>query len=141
MSKLNRDIIYLILKELQNDNKSLYSCLMVNRTWCVTALPFLWKNPLKFCRTDNSKNIWAFCNRKGENCREKPILYLYAKYDSWAEICPEIVLTQKKIFPAVSPLFIAKGPYIGITNNTLVEVDGTKPSCDKTLNSVCSRFV
>src|SRR6266480_2461291 len=55
--------------------------------------------------------IWAFCNRKGGNCREKPILHLYAKYDFWAEICPEIVLTQKKIFPAVSPLFIAKGPY------------------------------
>src|SRR5205814_1662628 len=57
------------------------------------------------------ESIWAFCNRKGGNCREKPILHLYAKYDSWAEICPEIVLTQKKNFPAVSPLFIAKGPY------------------------------
>src|SRR2546423_2909364 len=56
-------------------------------------------------------DIWAFCNRKGGNCREKPILHLYAQYDSWAEICPEIVLTQKKNFPAVCPLFIAKGPY------------------------------
>src|SRR5436305_9810343 len=52
--------------------------------------------------------LFAFCNRKRGNCREKPILHLYAKYDSWAEICPEI---QKKIFPAVSPLSIAKGPY------------------------------
>ncbi|GBC47220.2 hypothetical protein GLOIN_2v1761545 [Rhizophagus irregularis DAOM 181602=DAOM 197198] len=34
MSKLNRDIIYLILQELQDDKKSLYSCLSVNKTCC-----------------------------------------------------------------------------------------------------------
>ncbi|RGB25485.1 hypothetical protein C1646_771652 [Rhizophagus diaphanus] len=34
MSKLNEDVIFLILKELQNDPSSLYSCLLINRTWC-----------------------------------------------------------------------------------------------------------
>src|SRR5437762_195188 len=76
--------------------------------------------------------IWAFCNRKGGNCREKPILHLYAKYDSWAEICPEIVLTQKKIFPAVSPLFIAKGPYSQI--QTIIDHFIEKPNMEFTNN-------
>ncbi|PKY18354.1 hypothetical protein RhiirB3_431149 [Rhizophagus irregularis] len=47
MLKLNRDIIFLILKELQNDHKSFYSCLLVNRTWCEMAVPILWRDPAK----------------------------------------------------------------------------------------------
>ena len=42
---LNKDVLFLILKELKNYKKSLYSCLLVNRTWCVMAVPILWKNP------------------------------------------------------------------------------------------------
>ncbi|PKC08371.1 hypothetical protein RhiirA5_500021 [Rhizophagus irregularis] len=48
MSKLNRDIIYLILQELQDDKKSLYSCLSVNKTWCEMIIPILWNNPWKY---------------------------------------------------------------------------------------------
>src|SRR6266542_57890 len=44
---LNKDVLFLIFKELQNDSKSLYSCLLVNRTWCKIAVPILWKKPLK----------------------------------------------------------------------------------------------
>jgi hypothetical protein len=50
MSKLNRDVLYLILEELQNDKKSLYSCLLVNETWCNTIVPILWKNPWKYLK-------------------------------------------------------------------------------------------
>ncbi|PKK62774.1 hypothetical protein RhiirC2_789866 [Rhizophagus irregularis] len=58
MSKLNRDIIFFILKELQNDNKSLHSCLLVNRTWCETTAPILWKDPItRYDLTDNACNI------------------------------------------------------------------------------------
>src|SRR6266498_1625511 len=57
MLRLNEDVLILIFKELKNDKKSLYSCLLVNRTWCVTAVPILWKNPGQYCITDNSKNI------------------------------------------------------------------------------------
>src|SRR6266498_1633935 len=42
---LNKDILLLILEELQDDNKSLYSCLLVNRAWCETAVSILWKIP------------------------------------------------------------------------------------------------
>src|SRR5581483_7431120 len=47
MSKLNNDILYLITKELQNDNKTLYSCLTVNKSWCEIIIPILWKDPWK----------------------------------------------------------------------------------------------
>src|SRR6266542_6085236 len=45
MFMLNKDILFLIFKELQDDSKPLFSCLMVNRLWCETAIPILWKNP------------------------------------------------------------------------------------------------
>ncbi|RIA82330.1 hypothetical protein C1645_835525 [Glomus cerebriforme] len=50
MSKLDKDILFLILKELQeirlrNDSISLYPCLLVNKTWCEITVPILWKNP------------------------------------------------------------------------------------------------
>jgi hypothetical protein len=45
MSILNKDILFLIFEELQEDSKSLFSCLMVNRIWCETVIPILWKNP------------------------------------------------------------------------------------------------
>ncbi|EXX73912.1 uncharacterized protein OCT59_012707 [Rhizophagus irregularis] len=57
MSKLNKDILFLIFEELQDDPKSLFSCLMVNRLWCENAIPILWKNP--WCYNDinyNNKN-------------------------------------------------------------------------------------
>jgi hypothetical protein len=41
----NQDMLFLIFEELKNDQKSLYSCLLVNRTWCVTAVQILWRNP------------------------------------------------------------------------------------------------
>jgi hypothetical protein len=55
MSKLNKDVIFLVLKEFSNNRKFLHPCLLVNRTWCETAVPILWSNP--YCRTDNAKNI------------------------------------------------------------------------------------
>ncbi|UZO20257.1 uncharacterized protein OCT59_012683 [Rhizophagus irregularis] len=45
MAKLNKDILFLIFEELQVDSKSLFSCLMVNRIWCETVIPILWRNP------------------------------------------------------------------------------------------------
>src|SRR5688572_8768520 len=48
MSKLNKDILFLIFEELQDDLKSLFSCLMVNRIWCETVIPVLWRNPWRY---------------------------------------------------------------------------------------------
>jgi hypothetical protein len=58
MLKLNKDVIFLILEELQEDNKSLYSCLLVNRTWCETTVPILWRNPARqYYSTNNAYSI------------------------------------------------------------------------------------
>src|SRR3954462_8083215 len=46
MPELNKDVILLILKELQNDDKSIYPYLLINKTWCETTVPILWKNPV-----------------------------------------------------------------------------------------------
>src|ERR1700743_1707586 len=54
MSQLNKDILFLIFEELHDDSKSLFSCLMVNRTWCETVIPILWRNP--WCYAINYKN-------------------------------------------------------------------------------------
>ncbi|PKC60135.1 hypothetical protein RhiirA1_468464 [Rhizophagus irregularis] len=43
MTKLIDDILLLILTELRFDSASLYSCILVNRTWCCLAIPILWK--------------------------------------------------------------------------------------------------
>src|ERR1044072_8083452 len=48
MSKLNEDILSLIFEELQDDSKTLFSCLMVNRIWCKTVVPVLWRNPWRY---------------------------------------------------------------------------------------------
>src|SRR6185437_9441618 len=45
MSKLNKDVLFLLFEELQDDSKSLFSCLLVNRLWCETVVLVLWRNP------------------------------------------------------------------------------------------------
>jgi hypothetical protein len=54
MSKLNKDVLFLLFEELQNNSKCLFSCLMVNRIWCETAIPVLWRNP--WCYSFNYQN-------------------------------------------------------------------------------------
>ncbi|CAB4426092.1 unnamed protein product [Rhizophagus irregularis] len=48
MPNLNKDILFLIFEELQDDSKSLFSCLMVSRLWCETAVPVLWRDPWSY---------------------------------------------------------------------------------------------
>ncbi|RIA85855.1 hypothetical protein C1645_830176 [Glomus cerebriforme] len=47
MLMLNENILYLIFKEFQDYDPSLHSCLLVNKIWCETIIPILWKNPWK----------------------------------------------------------------------------------------------
>ncbi|PKY56026.1 hypothetical protein RhiirA4_475990 [Rhizophagus irregularis] len=58
MLRLCNDIIFLVLEEFQDDIKSLFSCLLINKTWCEAAVPILWRNPFKqFLITDESLKI------------------------------------------------------------------------------------
>ncbi|GBB84630.1 hypothetical protein RclHR1_01120018 [Rhizophagus clarus] len=53
MVKLNNDILHYIFQELNNDGKSLLSCLLVNKRWCELVIPILWKYPLKYFDTND----------------------------------------------------------------------------------------
>src|SRR5688572_8465611 len=60
MSKLNKDILFLLFEELQNDSKSLFSCLLVNRLWSDTVIPILWRNPWCCIKKESLYNIVIF---------------------------------------------------------------------------------
>ncbi len=55
MPKLNKDILFLIFEELQEDSKSLFSCLMIDKLWCETVIPILWRNPWSYTINYNNK--------------------------------------------------------------------------------------
>ncbi|EXX76183.1 uncharacterized protein OCT59_010128 [Rhizophagus irregularis] len=57
MPEFNRDILFLIFEELQEDSKSLFSCLMINRLWCETVVPILWKDPWRYNIKYANKNF------------------------------------------------------------------------------------
>src|SRR3954471_6464562 len=42
---LSDDVLRIIIIELRNEQGSLYSCILVNRSWCRIAMPILWQNP------------------------------------------------------------------------------------------------
>jgi hypothetical protein len=48
MLQFNEDVFFLIFEKLKNDKESLFSCLLVNKTWCVMVVPILWRNPSQF---------------------------------------------------------------------------------------------
>ncbi|GES74633.1 hypothetical protein GLOIN_2v1783316 [Rhizophagus clarus] len=55
MTKLNRDILYLIIEQLQDDKNTLASCLLVNKTWCEIIIPTLWRNPWEYLTKEKEK--------------------------------------------------------------------------------------
>jgi hypothetical protein len=46
MENINEDCLRLIVKEFKNNE--LYSCILVNKFWCRTAIQVLWSNPFRF---------------------------------------------------------------------------------------------
>ncbi|GES99168.1 hypothetical protein GLOIN_2v813753 [Rhizophagus clarus] len=57
MRPLNDDLLLQILKELEYERKTLHSCLLVNRTLCVMAVPILWRNLKPNSLTANSYDM------------------------------------------------------------------------------------
>jgi hypothetical protein len=57
MSNLNRDVLYLIIVQLQDDANTLCSCLLVSKTWCEIIIPILWKNPWKYFKRKNEMSL------------------------------------------------------------------------------------
>ncbi|PKY14944.1 hypothetical protein RhiirB3_427051 [Rhizophagus irregularis] len=72
MANLNKDILLLILEELQYDKNSLYSCLLVNKIWCETTVPILWMNPWKdLPRGKEKSQSNVFVSHLSNEVREK----------------------------------------------------------------------
>jgi hypothetical protein len=83
MSKLNRDILHLIFKELNNNNKALFACLSVNKIWCELIIPILWRDPWKYLNYQRSKSlldviISHFSDEKRNNLMIQLIQYTYS---------------------------------------------------------------
>ena len=57
MSKLNKDVLYLIFEELIDDKNSLYSLLLVNKIWCEVVVPILWRDPWRNLRTYKRRSL------------------------------------------------------------------------------------
>src|ERR1044072_909976 len=56
LSKLNKDILFLLFEELQSDSESLFRCLLVDKLWCETVIPILWRNPWGYDNLDYKGN-------------------------------------------------------------------------------------
>jgi hypothetical protein len=101
MSKLNRDILYLIFEELQDDDNALYSCLSVNRTWCESIVPILWKDPWKRLKEGKERsllNVIISCLSKesGNNLSQHFNLinsYQYSLFD-YISYCKHLNLSE-----------------------------------------------
>ncbi|PKC63385.1 hypothetical protein RhiirA1_463835 [Rhizophagus irregularis] len=77
MFNLNIDILILIFEELQynksirNVRNTLYSCLLVNKTWCSVIIPILWKNPWSSKKSNNNVIISHLSNEAKKNLRNQ----------------------------------------------------------------------
>ncbi|RIA81701.1 hypothetical protein C1645_864210 [Glomus cerebriforme] len=60
-SKLNYDCLRIIFEffDYYNDQDTLFKCLLVNRLWCESAVPYLWKDPFSIVRLkrENSRKL------------------------------------------------------------------------------------
>jgi hypothetical protein len=85
MSILIKDILLLIFEELQDDSKCLFSCLLVNKHWCETLVPVLWRNP------------WCY---NGINYSNKNYLFIIISYYLYDDI-KEFITNQKIQLPSI----------------------------------------
>jgi hypothetical protein len=83
MSKLNKDILFLIFEELKDDKKSLYSSILINKIWCEVAIPILWKDPWKNLIKERSllETVVSFLTNESRNYMISQGLNLLIKPD------------------------------------------------------------
>ena len=60
---LNRDVLYLIFEELQDDKQTLHSCIFVNKLWCEIIVPILWKDPWKYVGINEKLLSFRTCRK------------------------------------------------------------------------------
>jgi hypothetical protein len=102
MSVLNKDILFLTFEELKLGSNDLFSCLLVNRFWCETIIPILWRNPWRYeCKSS------LYC-----------IIIHYLSDD-----VKNLLTKQGVRLPSVSPLFdylsFCKSIHVNIINDII----------------------
>ncbi|GES75220.1 hypothetical protein GLOIN_2v1761545 [Rhizophagus clarus] len=130
MSKLNKDIIYLILQELQEDKKSLYSCISVDKTWCEIIIPILWNNPWKYLKIKNYKALFNITKQPSTK-----ILSSFVNHLSWDCL-------DNLSFPLLKSLKARSVPIEVLTNiisNTFGYLDEIK--IDRTIHNWIDYFL
>ncbi|CAJ0888285.1 17574_t:CDS:2 [Entrophospora sp. SA101] len=55
--KLTGDCLRIVLKELEEDKDTLYSCLLVNKLWCELTVEVLWSQPFRITRSSPSSKL------------------------------------------------------------------------------------
>ncbi|CAG8506990.1 2496_t:CDS:1 [Acaulospora morrowiae] len=77
-SGLPSDILTEIFENLEDENVTLFSCLLVKRSWCEAIVPILWRNPLKdvYEKNKNELPIMVQCGYNQILCIKKNLIYL-----------------------------------------------------------------
>ncbi|POG66676.1 hypothetical protein GLOIN_2v1780322 [Rhizophagus irregularis DAOM 181602=DAOM 197198] len=57
MTELNIDCLNLIFNELRKDKETLYSCLLVNKRWCLLVVPILWEKHTRYIYHEAEKKF------------------------------------------------------------------------------------
>jgi len=101
---LPADCLYEVFQHIEHDRQTLYSCILVNRLWCESAIESFWKNPFRFGLNSSIINTYTMCLGEDEktslvdegvilpNCEKGPTF-------NYADILQHISL--KKIYAAV----------------------------------------
>ncbi|CAG8507109.1 9541_t:CDS:1 [Scutellospora calospora] len=95
VTRIDIDCLVIILEFLQDSPISLFSCALVNRTWCKNALPILWRNPWHDSIIDANDPI-----------RRRRLLI--SKYIATLPFASKCILVQNKISlppPITNPIF------------------------------------
>ncbi|CAG8508386.1 27493_t:CDS:2 [Dentiscutata erythropus] len=93
-ARLPADCLYDIFNLLKDDIKSLHSCILVNRLWCETAIPYLWSHPFKrstppapslinilvACLSDDEKSVLVQNGIKLSSQLKRPPTFDYAAF-------------------------------------------------------------
>ena len=90
MSQLTADCLYEIFEYLENENETLRSCLLVNRSWCEIAVRILWSDVHDYCSLNIRTLISCLPNESKEILHKngipiltptsKPPMFNYASF-------------------------------------------------------------
>ncbi|GBB99917.1 hypothetical protein RclHR1_03680012 [Rhizophagus clarus] len=108
MSHLNIDTLYLTFKIFQNNLKFLFSCLLVNRTWCKLAVPLLWKDPWKILSDTQEKTLLnVITSHFTEDELNKKLTFNYISFCKHLNFCEiKRMIVKYKIEKSVSDKII-----------------------------------